>query len=953
MEHHLELKSISRNQQISGKAEKILSPQVSQSKKVGDRLKSEKFNLSYADLHHEITKSVDNILPKSLGNHLKQRVEGKATEDEELVKYMSNLPSYLERRENFQEKALSFGVLDWGRLEKWQYDHKQIPNKSGRHSSSSSNSSSLFSTDESSTHSSGGHSCSPRRQRIHRPTLQSHLKASPAEGFSEGVKFFGGNAGKFQDLNAPSGTPFSGQQRFIKTNQSSCQIQSEIKLEKCKINSSNPKASAEMRTSTNLENCEMASCSKGKMKIQDGDFAERKEGSKEPNPIIIFKECPKKYRTAVAHSPRDLPKNGHSGLSQLPGSSAARGSTEAPRRSFSERSNSTKVHSAKLYSGIPHSCPLPCDVDSSKASQIKQPSSMDVGSIKVPFDASVCPTNLVRSKNPEEKKPTIVPTNSTAREPSEGSDLKKGTVAAAKVRNSSPTRRFSISMSRIIRSSSSKDGMAIPPLSSSHVDTKSGPDRAMAACMDSYSDGQNATSRARSSPLRRLLDPLLKPKAGNSHQFPEPLQKDSTSIDRSYLSSKEQLDSSNSRSGKVKLDLSSCRTINVNDSYRNKKHGSLPVQALLQVAVKNGLPLFTFAVDGDKDILAATMRKSTIGKDDYSWIYTFFTISEVKKKNRSWINQGQKGKGHGYIPNVVAQMKVSDSQFSSLTICNSTKQFSLREFVLFAVDLRQADEQTSNIQPNDELAAMVVKIPKENTGSSIKDEQQSSYFNDLSASVSNGNSPEVKCQPVWEENVQNQPFAGSQDHFITKVILPSGVHSLPNKGEPSRLLERWKSGGSCDCGGWDMGCKLRVLVNQNQHRKKPSPPTTDRFELFSLVPSFSMDQAICLSINISFVSANSLLPSIFLQEGVEADEPIFSMSSFKDGIYSAEFSSPLSLLQAFSICIAVLNSRTQPSEMSNPSEERSDGIIKAPNQVQGEAAARYVSYPPLSPVGRV
>lgn len=547
---------------------------------------------------------------------------------------------------------------------------------------------------------------------------------------------------------------------------------------------------------------------------------------------------------------------------------------------------------------------------------------MDVGSIKVPFDASVCPTNLVRSKNPEEKKPTIVPTNSTAREPSEGSDLKKGTVAAAKVRNSSPTRRFSISMSRIIRSSSSKDGMAIPPLSSSHVDTKSGPDRAMAACMDSYTDGQNATSRARSSPLRRLLDPLLKPKAGNSHQFPEPLQKDSTSIDRSCLSSKEQLDSSNSRSGKVKLDLSSCRTINVNDSYRNKKHGSLPVQALLQVAVKNGLPLFTFAVDGDKDILAATMRKSTIGKDDYSWIYTFFTISEVKKKNRSWINQGQKGKGHGYIPNVVAQMKVSDSQFSSLTICNSTKQFSLREFVLFAVDLRQADEQTSNIQPNDELAAMVVKIPKENTGSSIKDEQQSSYFNDLSASVSNGNSPDVKCQPVWEENVQNQPFAGSQDHFITKVILPSGVHSLPNKGEPSRLLERWKSGGSCDCGGWDMGCKLRVLVNQNQHRKKPSPPTTDRFELFSL-------------------------------EGVEADEPIFSMSSFKDGIYSAEFSSPLSLLQAFSICIAVLNSRTQPSEMSNPSEERSDGIIKAPNQVQGEAAARYVSYPPLSPVGRV
>ena len=834
MEHHLERKSISRNQQILEKAEKILPPQVSQSKKVQDRLKPEKFNLSYADLHHEKIKSVHNILPKFSGNHQKQKVEGEATEDEEVIKYMSKLPSYLERGENFQEKALSFGVLDWGRLEKWQYAHKQIPNKSRRHSSSSSNSSSLFSTDESSTLSSRGDSCSPTRQRIRRPTLHSHLKASPAEGLAQGVEIFGGNAGRFQDLNATHGTPFTGHKRSIKTNQPSCKVHSGIKLEKFKMDSLDPMASAEMKTSTNLENREMASCSKGKMKNQDGDFAERKEGSREPNPIIIFKDCPQKYKTAVAHSPRDLPKNRHSGLTQLPGSSAAQGSTEASRKSYSGRSHSTEVHYAKLYSVIPRSCPLPCDVDSSKASQIKQPSSIDVESIKFPFDASLHPTHLVRSKNSDETKTTMLPTNSTAREPSEGSDLKKGTVAGAKVRNPSPTRRLSISMSRIIRSSSSKDGLAIPSLSYSHVDDKSGSDRATAACMDGSIDGQNATSRARSrsSPLRRLLDPLLRPKAGNSHRFSEASQRDSTSTDNSCLSSEEQLDSSNSRSGKVKLDLTSCRTINFNDSYQNKKHGSSPVQALLQVAVKNGLPLFTFAVDGDKNILAATMKKCTACKDDYSTIYTFFTISEVKKKNRSWINQGQKGKGHGYIPNVVAQMKVSDSQFASLTRCNSPNQFSLREFVLFAVNLRQDDEQTSNIQPNDELAAIVIKIPKESAGSSIKDEQQSCYLGDLSRSVSNDNPPEVK---------QNQPCAGSQDHFVTKVILPSGIHSLPNKGEPSRLFERWRSGGSCDCGGWDMGCKLRVLVNQNQHRKKQSSPSTDRFELFSLVLlTFSM-----------------------------------------------------------------------------------------------------------------
>lgn len=774
MEHNLELKNIPRNQQILGKAEKILSHRVSQSIKVQDRLKSEKLNLSYADLRHEITKGADNILPKSLGNHQKQLVEGKATEEEELVKYMSNLPSYLERGELFQEKALSFGVLDWGRLKKWQSDHKQIPDKSTRNSSSSSNSSSLFSADESSTQSSRGHSCSPARQRIRRPTLQAHLKASTAEDLAHGVKFFGENTGKFQDLNAIHGTSSSG----MKINQS-CKIQSQIRQGKCKISSSEPKAFEEMGT-TNLEICEMASCSKGKMKDKDCNFAERKGDSQEPN--IIFKDCRQKYETLADNLLRDLPKNGHTRLSQFPGSSTAQGSAAASRRSFSEQSHCAEVHSEMLCDNIPRSCPFPGNVDKSKASQIKQPSSVDLECLKFPFDTSVCPPNLVKSKNIEAEKPTMAPTNSAAGEPSEGSDLKKCTVAAAKVRNPSHTRRLSISMSKIIRSSSSKDGSAIPPLISSNV------------CMDSSSDGQNATSRARFSPLRRLLDPLLKPKAGYSHQIPDPSQKDST------VSFNEQLDPSNSGLARAKLNPTSCRTMNVNNSYQNEKHRSLPVQALLQVAVKNGLPLFTFAVDGDKDILAATMKRCTTGKDDYCWIYTFFTINEVKRKNRSWINQGQNGKGHGYIPNVVAQMKVSDSQFLR------TDQFTMREFVLFSVNLRQDDEQTSNIQPNDELAAIVVKIPKET---------ETSY---LWGGVSNDNAAEAK------------------------VILPSGVHSLPNKGEPSRLLERWKSGGACDCGGWDMGCRLKVLVNQNnKHRTKPSRPTADRFELFSLVSTFSMD----------------------------------------------------------------------------------------------------------------
>jgi hypothetical protein len=98
------------------------------------------------------------------------------------------------------------------------------------------------------------------------------------------------------------------------------------------------------------------------------------------------------------------------------------------------------------------------------------------------------------------------------------------------------------------------------------------------------------------------------------------------------------------------------------------------------------------------------------------------------------------------------------------------------------------------------------------------------------------------------------------------------------------------------------------------------------------------------------------------QEGVQVNQPLFSLAPFKDGIYSVEFSSSLSILQAFSICIAVLDSK-KPCELSEQSvsfEEKTLGEttsmqndrLTASNRIE-EVPARYASYPPLSPVGRV
>ncbi|TQD93998.1 hypothetical protein C1H46_020423 [Malus baccata] len=97
-----------------------------------DKSKSRKPRLSYADLHHEITKNINAIPTDSVGNNQKQRISKRKTEEDELIKYMSKLPSYLERGKNLQEKVLNIGVLDWGRLEKWQHSHKQMPYGSSR-----------------------------------------------------------------------------------------------------------------------------------------------------------------------------------------------------------------------------------------------------------------------------------------------------------------------------------------------------------------------------------------------------------------------------------------------------------------------------------------------------------------------------------------------------------------------------------------------------------------------------------------------------------------------------------------------------------------------------------------------------------------------------------------------------------------------------------------------------
>ncbi|XP_039007673.1 uncharacterized protein LOC120135469 [Hibiscus syriacus] len=87
---------------------------------------------------------------KPFGDCKGQPLKRKPTKEDELVRYMSNLPGYLQRvdsSDNLQEKALNVGVLDWARLEKWKYHQKHMPTTTGNNVSRTNAKSSAFSND--------------------------------------------------------------------------------------------------------------------------------------------------------------------------------------------------------------------------------------------------------------------------------------------------------------------------------------------------------------------------------------------------------------------------------------------------------------------------------------------------------------------------------------------------------------------------------------------------------------------------------------------------------------------------------------------------------------------------------------------------------------------------------------------------------------------------------------
>lgn len=846
MGHRLETR---RHHESSSAANEIKSSLANQSSKLRGKYKVESTeDKPYISRHHGVNKTVNQNVSQlsSSGNHQNQWLGSKENKDDELVKYMSNLPGYLqhpEKGKNIQGKALNFGVLDWERLEKWKYNERMPVSC---HRKTLSGSSSFVAIRPATAY---GMSSQRKQMPLPRvPSCEQKLAEPVQQSKSEFVQT--------QDLQTTQSPTKHGKQkqRFrkeIPPRRRNSELNIGKYMDRDHVQKMRPDEDLPRVPIKNVS----VSCShtnrgqdcKSEIKFDNEGNLSSQNYAAEPKNIVLLVP---KHRSKTSMEASRFSESKTS-FDEQP--------AEPMRTEFSDCS-SQESFSRELLA-VPHSCPLPASSSMNTESPVKQRQLSNVRDI-TDLCLSLCQNERITSRSsfdakcPKPHKSDVelrVPADTLQR-----ADLDTAEQAVVKGRHPSPNKRFSFSLSRMSRSFSFKETSAVPPLNSTNSIPKSGPAGASSSTDLSIREKPNAGSRGRSSPLRRLLDPLLKPKAVHSAE--------------TFLLS-------NGNANGNTLPTNHSKHIHV------KKHQPSTLQALLQLSLKDGVPFFKLVVDDDGGILAAAVKKlPTSGKGGSSLVYAFYAVHEIKRRSGGWMSHGPKERSTGFGYKVIGQMEISCSEVQNSSVHDHKSISVQRESVLYSIDCGQVEKQVPDSCQRRELASIVVM-----------------------------NSSQYK-----QEGMQQSPGETCEAYSDAVVILPGGTHSLPNDGTPSSLLERWRSGGLCDCGGWDVGCKLKILEQDKNCRSQ------------------------------DFLN-------LLIQGGDRRSKPIFSMAPLKNGLYTVEFDSSIPLLEAFSICVSALTSNKLADifEVGQKASSYATWGTKASTTVQGQVPQRYVSSPPPSPVGRI
>ncbi|XP_065858281.1 uncharacterized protein [Euphorbia lathyris] len=424
--------------------------------------------------------------------------------------------------------------------------------------------------------------------------------------------------------------------------------------------------------------------------------------------------------------------------------------------------------------------------------------------------------------------------------------------------------------------------------------------------------------------FRKMFDPFMKSKSLKSPLgsiISEPCDVKTTgmtNVRKNPISRKSLLPDFSHTAAKSDMD-----SLLVKKDYHQSAVASSPVHlhGCLKLESNQGVPYLKFSLDCPEEVLIAKTWK---GKNAFNWVYTFHSIGSRKKSNAGAWGLTDVNKESS----VVAQMQVS------CYVCSELKDgvfddSMLTEFVLYDIaHARQSftsQDSLDNVKPpNDsgldnaaehiglknrrkhapesdafdssnpcpwpsavlhsdlEIAAVVIQLPidkreslKHKSGDKSCDRVHSNLLN----------------HSTFEQRRKGTTARESQEKV--KVVIPTGNHSLPTDESrgPSSLLDRWRLGGGCDCGGWDMCCPITIFGSPGISCAEDEP------------------------------LVNNQRPFEILLQGAKQKLPALTMTVVEEGKYAVDFHAQLSTLQAFSICVAVLH-RTEASSITS-GEERS------------------------------
>ncbi|KAH6835011.1 hypothetical protein C2S53_003788 [Perilla frutescens var. hirtella] len=450
-------------------------------------------------------------------------------------------------------------------------------------------------------------------------------------------------------------------------------------------------------------------------------------------------------------------------------------------------------------------------------------------------------------------------------------------------------------------------------------------------------DSSRASSpQARFSPVKKMLDPFLKSKSRRS-----PLSNFNETHGET-ISGLAGISSNKAVCRSLLEDiLEKPHHVEHNNQCEEKEnHNSVPqcspahLHGLLKLGNKQGVPFFQFSVKSLEDVYVAKTWKV---ENASSWVYTFHSLPHRRKRSTS----GWGFKECNRESSMIGRMHVSCHLHTEFKGAGQSNDSMVTEFVLY--DILHSRKSTASqgntscsgdiakLHPELESAAIIVQVPLE------KRESLKFKSGDKNMDETPPNLLDICRLGTAKEGISDTSSPGKMH-----VVIPAGNHSSPiSEGRgPSPLLDRWRFGGGCDCGGWDMACPLNIFTNKFAEGQ-PLIDNQNRAELFA--------------------------------QGRKDNVPALSMRVMEDGKYAVDFHAQLSSLQAFSISVAILHAAKasrvgqerrkqtlQSDSLRVYTEEEIRTMLDAIAEEEKSKANKmeelmpsFVVNPPFSPVARV